>query len=311
MRRVFVTGATGFIGSYLVRQLLGRNIEVAVLVRPESDLWRIADIQDQLTIFIWNGLSVDSFSGTFREFAPDTVFQLGWAGVGNTHRNDVLQQFDNVRFAVELAQLSADCGVQCWIGAGSQAEYGPCDRPISESMLPQPTTLYGAAKLSAMLMTERIAALHEMRHVWVRIFSTYGPLDNDGWMIPGLISKLFKRERPALTAGEQLWDYLHVDDAARAFLQLAESKACGVFNLGSGEALPLRKIIETIRDFIDPTLPLGFGEVPYRPDQVMRLQADITRIESTTEWRPLIPLIIGLQALVESNLQTHGSSGNS
>ena len=303
MRRAFVTGATGFIGSYLVRELLSQNYEVAMLVRAESDLWRIDDVHQRMRHVIWNGTAVDSFAESFREFAPDTVFHLGWSGVGNSHRNQLSQLTDNINVSVALTQLSVECGVQQFVGAGSQAEYGPVNSIIDEHVLPRPTTLYGAAKLSVGILTERIAAIGGMKHAWLRIFSTYGPKDNPQWMLPSLISCLHRGERPALTRGEQLWDFLHVEDAARAFVAAAESHTNGVFNLGSGEANPLRKVIEMVRDLINPALPLGFGEVPYRPDQVMCLQADIMRITSETGWRPQTPLLEGLAKCVAESFE--------
>jgi nucleoside-diphosphate-sugar epimerase len=117
-------------------------------------------------------------------------------------------------------------------------------------------------------------------------------------MIPSLIRQLLKGEEPSLTAGEQLWDYLHVEDAARAFIAVAERQAEGVFNLGSGAAHSLRTTIETIRDLINPRLPLGFGRVPYRSDQVMRLQADIRRLTLEVDWKPSISLEEGLKDTV-------------
>ena len=303
MRRAFVTGATGFIGSYLVRELLRQNYEVAMLVRAESDLWRIDDVHQRMRHVIWNGTAVDSFAESFREFAPDTVFHLGWSGVGNSHRNQLSQLTDNINVSVALTQLSVECGVQQFVGAGSQAEYGPVNSIIDEHVLPRPTTLYGAAKLSVGILTERIAAIGGMKHAWLRIFSTYGPKDNPQWMLPSLIGCLHRGERPALTRGEQLWDFLHVKDAARAFVSVAESHTNGVFNLGSGEANPLRKVIEMVRDLINPALPLGFGEVPYRPDQVMCLQADIMRITSETGWRPQTPLLEGLAKCVAESFE--------
>ena len=297
MRRAFVTGATGFIGSYLVRELLRQNYEVAMLVRAESDLWRIDDVHQRMRHVIWNGTAVDSFAESFREFAPDTIFHLGWSGVGNSHRNQLSQLTDNINVSVALTQLSVECGVQQFVGAGSQAEYGPVNSIIDEHVLPRPTTLYGAAKLSVGILTERIAALGGMKHAWLRIFSTYGPKDNPQWMLPSLIGCLHRGERPALTRGKQLWDFLHVKDAARAFVSVAESGVNGVFNLGSGEANPLRTVIEMVRDFINPGLPLGFGEVPYRPDQVMCLQADVTRLRQLTGWSPRVPLELGLKEL--------------
>jgi nucleoside-diphosphate-sugar epimerase len=103
---------------------------------------------------------------------------------------------------------------------------------------------------------------------------------------------------PKLTAGEQLWDYLHVSDAARAFVAVAQHRAEGVFNLGSGEAPSLRSTIEHIRDLVSPGAALGFGQVPYRNDQVMRLQAVNSKLRQCTDWQPMVSLNDGLQETV-------------
>src|SRR5205809_3338037 len=115
-------------------------------------------------------------------------------------------------------------------------------------------------------------------------------------MIPYLIDALHHGERPALTLGEQSWDYIYVRDAAEAiYMAAAAGGASGAFNLGSGEAHTLRSVVERVRDLVDPSLPLGFGEVPYRPDQVMHLQADITRLKALTGWHPRTTLDEGLR----------------
>jgi nucleoside-diphosphate-sugar epimerase len=110
--------------------------------------------------------------------------------------------------------------------------------------------------------------------------------------------RLLAGEKPALTKGEQMWDYIYVDDAAAAVMSLIDSNAVGVFNLGSGQAHPLRAIVTMIRDLINPVLPLGIGEIPYRPDQVMHLEADITALTRATAWRPKMSLAQGLQLTV-------------
>jgi nucleoside-diphosphate-sugar epimerase len=90
-----------------------------------------------------------------------------------------------------------------------------------------------------------------------------------------------------------------VADAAEAVLMTAlATDAQGIFNLGSGQARPLREIVETLRDLVKPGAPLGFGEIPYRPDQVMRLEADISRLQNSTGWRPRTALADGLKKTV-------------
>lgn len=284
MKRAFVTGASGFIGAAVVRCLLSRGWEVAFLQRDEVLGQRLQGLQSQLVAIRSSSESVAGFAQQVCEWRPDAVFHLGWAGVGSVHRNDAALQLGNVRFACDLAGLCAECGVQHFLGAGSQAEYGPIDSRITETECPAPTTLYGAAKLSACVMTQRICALAGVRHSWLRIFSTYGPGDNPDWMLPSLIRQLRAGQRPGLTACEQTWDYLHVDDAAAAFEAVAGCAATGIFNLASGVEIPLRQVIETVRDLVNPEAELGFGEVPYRPDQVMRMQVCVDRLRQLTPW---------------------------
>jgi nucleoside-diphosphate-sugar epimerase len=298
--RALVTGATGFVGSYLTRRLLDDGVEVAVLRRPTSDPWRLAPVLGRLRTIEGDLEAQDAVRRPVLDFAPDTVFHLAWHGVGGAARDDAAQIDRNLMATVALARLAAEAGARTWVGLGSQAEYGPYPHAIDERAEARPTTLYGAAKLCAGLLARQVSEAASMRFIWLRLFSSYGPLDNPEWMIPYLIRSLLRRERPALTAGEQRWDFLYVDDAAEAIVAVARCPAAaGFFNLGSGEAPPLRSTVERVRDAIDPQLPLGFGEVPYRSDQVMHLQADIRRLQSVTGWRPQTDLSVGIGETVE------------
>ena len=139
-----------------------------------------------------------------------------------------------------------------------------------------------------------------LRFAWLRLFSAYGAMDDRSWLIPHVILTLLRGERPSLILDEQRCDYLYVEDAVEAIWRAAITPgAQGIFNLGSGEAYTIRSIAERIRDLIDPSLPLGFGEVPYRPDQIMHLQADITKLKKATSWKPRTSIDDGLRQTVE------------
>ena len=298
VKRVLVTGASGFLGSALVRRLIAEGVHVAVLQREDKPGRRLHDVLARVELLAATTKTPKCLREGLLRSRPDTVFHLGWGGVASSYRNDAAMQVANVEDAVQLATLCVDCGVEHFVGAGSQAEYGPRDHEIFESECPSPTTMYGAAKLAAAVLTERLCDLGGVKHSWLRVFSTYGPDDNPDWMIPSLIRQLGRGVRPALTAGEQRWDYLYVDDAAAAFAAVAKARVGGIYNLGSGEAIPLRGLIERIRDIIDPSLDLGFGEIPYRPDQVMHLQANIDKLKANTAWAPETPLEKGLSATI-------------
>ena len=195
-------------------------------------------------------------------------------------------------------KLATACGCRQWIGLGSQAEYGNANRILDETAPLLPTTLYGKAKLAA--GNEALSRCHtaEMAGAWLRVFSTYGPGDHPHWMIPHVIREFLQGRAPQVTRCEQQWDYIFVADAARAIVSVADGKTSGVFNLGSGQAWPLKKILETIRAELKTPVQPAYGAIPYRPDQVMHLQADISRLHAATGWTPQVGLEDGIRRTV-------------
>lgn len=302
--RVLLTGATGFIGAHLLRLLIQKPCVTAVLLRKEARPWRVADLLQKVEVIEGDLLHLGPAANRIRGFAPDVVIHTAWAGVGNKFRNESLQIDENLLPTIHFFRACAAAGCRKFIGLGSQAEYGPLNKRISEEDGCRPTTLYGATKLATSILLQNLCEQSGIRFAWLRVFSTYGPQEDPSWLIPYLVRELLAGKRPALTPGGQRWDYLFGPDAAAAIFAVAErDDACGIFNLGSGEAHALREIIEMIRDMIDPKLPLGFGEAPYRPDQVMHLEADITRLQTATGWTPATKLKDGLQQTVEWHKQ--------
>ena len=235
--RALVTGATGFLGSHLVERLVDDGADVAVLVRPTTDPWRISRCLEQITPIPGDLTKLDECSGEIARFAPDVVFHLGWHGVDNAHRNDVRQIEVNLGATARLAQLAIRVGCRAFVGTGSQAEYGPQNCRLPESAATMPTTMYGAAKLAAYHLCRVMMASSRVRFAWVRVFSCYGPKDNPGWLIPSLIESLLTRRRMPLTAGEQLWDCTYAADAAQAIALVGSSELRrGRIQLGFGQS---------------------------------------------------------------------------
>lgn len=310
--RVFMTGTSGFLGRPTARQLAAAGHEVAALVRPDTDPARFGDVADALTLISGSLEDMDSLRAPLSAFAPDTVIHAGWSDVSGAGRN-APAQLRNAVVAAELATLVSEVGVGAFIGIGSQAEYGPMTGAADETHPTRPTSLYGVAKLSAALATEQICLRAGLRWSWLRLFCAYGPRDNPSFLIPTVMRNLVAGECPPLTACTQKWDFLHVDDAAAAVVAVATAPAAaGPFNLGSGEAPPLADTLSLLRDLIDPALPLGFGALPYRPEQLMHLQADIGRLHHATGWRPRLTLAEGLSSTLRwysSQARDHSDAG--
>lgn len=299
MTRVFMTGATGAVGAKVVKNLLARGDDLGILIRKNSDLWRIDDSVPALQYITGALEHPESYRDSLIAFKPEAIIHLAWSGVLGKNRNDLQQVKSNLPGTLALMDESYRAGANSFIGVGSQAEYGALQHIISEDMPTTPTTLYGASKLAAGILCNTYAALHGMRFAWMRLFSSYGPQDSPEWMIPYLILTLLRGEKPSLTACEQKWDYLYQADAADAIATvLHRQSASGIFNLGSGTATPLSDTVEYIKDCINPALPIGWGEIPYRPDQVMHLQANVSRLNAIG-WKPATSLTEGLNKTVE------------
>jgi nucleoside-diphosphate-sugar epimerase len=226
---------------------------------------------------------------------PEATVHAAWQGVFHD-RND-RQQFANVPAAVEMLEASIAAGCRCWIGIGSQTEYGPWPDNAREETLPKPVTAYGAAKLAACLQTQEICRRAGVRFVWLRLVSVYGPEDNLDWVVPFVGRTLLEGKSPALTSGEQHRDFLYVEDAADAICAVVQNeRAEGIYNLASGHAPQLRETLERLRDLIDPALPLGFDEKS--SDAVTHLRADPSRLCMATGWQARTSLEEGLRRTV-------------
>ncbi|MDO8646073.1 MAG: NAD(P)-dependent oxidoreductase [Candidatus Planktophila sp.] len=291
--RVFVTGSSGFLGSWICR-VLSAGHEVIALVRPSSDTYRLTDI-DGLQI---ERRESDGWAGFISAEKPDVLILADWWGVGNHDRNDA-RQFENIERMEIIAVAARDAGVGLVIGVGSQAELGPVSNRITEDLPDNPTTEYGKAKVTARKIIQSSLVESKTRFAWLRIFSTYGPCDTDTWLIPQLIDTLTKGEVMNLTKGEQEWSYLHAFDLARAFEAVIESEAMsGVVNVGNPQTVILKEAVHVVADQLGAQGLLGFGNLAYRPDQVMKLEPACESLTSIG-WKPIVSFENGIAQTIQ------------
>lgn len=332
MKRAIVTGATGMIGTALIKELLRSNIEVTAIVRPDSDrkdrlageIAKLGDVQENFHIALLNlsDLGEDeaevalrrTFGGDKSALANvsaestadgdicDMFFHLGWEGTFGASRNDKELQDKNVKNTLDAVWLAYKLGASVFVGAGSQAEYGRVQdgTKLSASTPTHPENEYGRGKLKAGIDSRAVCKALGIRHIWCRILSVYGPGDGSKTMIMSGIYSLLRGERPKFTKGEQLWDYMYVEDTAKAMVLLAERGEDGsVYPLGSGSVRPLREYMEIIRDNTNKNAELGIGEIEYAPGQVMYLCADISDLRKDVGFEPTTPFEDGIQKTID------------
>lgn len=301
MKRAIITGATGAIGTALIKELIKNNVEIMIFCRKDSK--RINQIPNHHLVDIRH-YSLKELKNIRNNINKqyDIFYHLGWDGTNGDARNDMYLQNKNVEFSLDAVKLAKEYGCHTFIGIGSQAEYGRRNEVLNENTPTFPENGYGIAKLCAGYMTRELSHSLGMKHVWVRVLSVYGPNDGKQSLIMTLINKLKNKEIFKCTEGEQIWDYLYSDDAAKALFMIGNKVFDGkTYVLGSGEKKYLKEYILDVKDLIDSKGIIEFGALNYSEKQVMYLCADIRELEKDVGWKPETSFREGIESLLSIN----------
>lgn len=300
IRTVVMTGATGAVGQALCRLLLSKEIEIYAPCRKESRRVKNLPQHPLLHIVSCDLSELQTLPLRLPELRADVFYHFGWAGNDGSNRDNTAIQAENIQYTLDACEAAAQLGCTVWIGTGSQAEYGRVNTALTAETPCFPEIGYGIAKLCAGQFSRLECRKRGIEHIWTRLLSVYGPYEQATSMTVSTITKLLSGETPAMTAGEQIWDYLYADDAAEALLRMAYCGHDGaVYPLGSGSARPLREYVEELRDAVDPAAEIRFGAVPYAPNQIMHLEADIRALTADTGFIPQVSFSDGIRRTVE------------
>lgn len=296
--RVVLTGATGFMGRAVTADLLQHGHQVAALVRPDSKVEKLEN-EAAVTRIAYTSLLSPAVVDALAQWAPDAMIHLAWKGVGSGERSGAHHFTENLPFTLDSIVLAQQAGCRQWIGTGSQAEYGPANRKLSEEDTCHPVTAYGKAKLATGIAALGLCEALHIRGAWGRVFSVYGPGDHPQTFISYLLHCFARQQVPALSSCNQRWDYLYLTDAAAAITSLMAQPCTGIYNIGSGATVALREVVESIKTQMGAKTFAGYGAKP--DGQLIHLEADITRLQDATGWRPKTLLAEGLARTIQSH----------
>lgn len=285
--RSIVTGATGFIGTALCRELLEQGEQVTAVIRPDSGkreklemLSKEKEAYDGLLQIVEAELSELNRLDTEYHVRADCFYHLAWNGSSGNGRNDFDMQCSNIRYTAEAIRTAKACGCRKFIGAGSQAEYGVVHGTAREDdTAPHPFMMYGAAKLAAYQMGQVLAGQIGIKLVWPRIYSIYGVGENPGTLVNYVIDTLQKGEVPELSPCENMWNFMYITDCVRALRMLGETEAAeGIYHVASEDTRILREFVEELRDIVAPGSKLCFGAKQSDPRRTFWLEPDVGRL---------------------------------
>ncbi len=300
MKSIAVTGATSMIGVALIKQCIQNNIQVLALIRPGTKRIDRLPVSDLITAI---NCDLDALNSVQINFTGiDIFYHIGWSYTDKEGRKSPELQERNVQYTLDAVRLAHKLGCKRFVGTGSQAEYGRVKSIIGPQTPVNPETAYGVAKYASGKLSQFECENLGIEHIWIRVFSVYGTNDNEGTLLTTFISKVQANEQMQLTKCEQIWDFLHEDDAGCALFLLGEKGNTGkIYCLGSGIRSSLLSFLETAKNIVNPLYQLSAGTLPYSEQQVMFLCADISSLTKDTGWQPVISFEEGIRKIYEKN----------
>ena len=306
-RNAIVMGGTGFIGSWLIRDLLRHHYSVTVLVRTvptleeQEKLWGGAE--DKRNITIYRAEDISELKGSEMEW--DVFYFLAWSGVEPEYKNDASLQISNITYALEAMVSAKELNCQKFIATGTVAEYVFCENIIDINEKPAPGDFYGAIKVSVHYMLDVLSRQISMDFIWAVLPSTFGPGRKGNNIITYTISTLLKGETPRYGDLEQLWDFLYVTEVAKALRLIGEKGIVGkIYGIGSGHYRKLKDYVKEIRDCINPELELDIGVLPEMSCRTFSSCVNIFDLINDTGFQIQVPFQEGIKRTVDSMRQT-------
>ncbi len=293
MKRVLVTGVTGFVGRHVVAPLLARGYEVHGVASgarpmPPSVAAHAADL-----------LAPGAVETLVAATRPTHLLHLAW--VANPGR--AMMSLDNLRWAaasLELYRAFAQHGGRRAVLAGSCAEYDWDCTQLDEAGTPlRPRTIYGVAKNSVRALVEAVAPQAGVSTAWARLFFLYGPYESPGRLVSDIAAAIAAGRTVETTAGTQERDFLHVTDAGEALVQLLDGAVTGAVNVASGQCVPVRRIAEMLGELSARPDLIAIGARPTPVGEAPRLAAAVTRLRDEVGFSPRFGLREGLDATLQ------------
>jgi UDP-glucose 4-epimerase len=303
-----VTGASGFIGSALVRRLLDHKVDVTCLTRTRS-LKTHERVLAPAKVVAVDSYQVEQLISAIGTAGPDIVYNLASYGVRQQDRDPELLIEGNVGLMGNLLRAAAYWRVHKFIHVGSCAEYGfPAveGELISENQRLAPASTYGAAKASSTLYGAALANQLEVPFMTLRLFGVFGVGESEERIVPYLINCLRHDFAANLTPGDQTRDLLYISDVVDALLTAcgSDSSTCeGVYNVCSAKAIRIRQLGTQVADALNkPYNLLHWGMRQYRKDEPMWLVGDNSRFVGETGWHPKVTVKEGINRMIDDSM---------
>ncbi len=296
MKKALVTGANGFVGSALVRDLINNGIEVIALDREDCN----NNIPEGVR-FVAHELAE---SGKLPELIADrdidVFYHFAWVGSAGPARADTALQLNNAQWTIDCLRAAKEMGCPRFVSAGSIMEHETIAAVYKQGNKPGVGYIYGSGKLVAHAMCQCVAAEIGIDLMWAKITNAYGAGELSPRFVNTTIRKIINDEPLQFTSGTQNYDFVYIDDVARAFRMIGENgKPFCHYLIGSSNAKPLREFILEMKESIAAEKEFIFGNVPFTGVNMPLEEFDCSITERDTGFKAEISFGEGVKRTME------------
>ena len=298
MKKVIVTGANGFVGSALVKELVKNDVEVLAMDMPGCN--GNLPVCDKVKFL---PLALDNIS-SLKDLIDDRDFEcfyhFAWAGSAGAARADTKLQLQNAQWTIDCLRAAKEVGCKKFVAAGSIMEHETMAAAFAAGNKPGLGYIYGSGKLVAHTMAMSVAADIAIDLVWAEITNAYGVGELSPRMVNTTIRKVIKGEEPQFTAGTQNYDFVYIDDVAKAFYLIGKNgKPFNEYLIGSSNAKPLKEFLLEMKAAIAPDLNFIFGDIPFTGINLPLEKYDCSKTEKDTGFKAQISFGEGCRRTME------------
>ena len=288
MKRVIVTGATGFVGANLARRLLNEGNEVHLLVRPNYTAWRIEEISQHVRLHKLQSHEAESVTRVVSEIRPEWIFHLAAHGAYSWQTDLEQMVLTNIQGTINLVNACLQTGFEAFINIGSSSEYGFKDHAPAESDPLEPNSHYAVTKAAATMFCRYTAQSRGVHLPTLRLYSVFGPYEDPGRLLPTLIQRGLKGELPSLVDPDVARDFVYVDDVVEACLLAARVRPRewgAIYNVGTGVTTTLREVVNVARRVMNIGAEPVWNTMPNRSWDTNVWVSDNRKIGSELHWQ--------------------------
>lgn len=298
MQKVIVTGANGFVGSALVKEFVKNDVEVLAMDMPGCNgNLPVCDKVKFLPLALDN---ISSLKDLINDRDFDCFYHFAWAGSAGAARADTKLQLQNAQWTIDCLQAAKEVGCQKFVAAGSIMEHETMAAAFASGNKPGLGYIYGSGKLVAHTMAMSVAADIGIDLVWAEITNAYGVGELSPRMVNTTIRKVIKGEEPQFTAGTQNYDFVYIDDVAKAFYLIGKNgKPFNEYLIGSSNAKPLKEFLLEMKAAIAPDLNFVFGDIQFTGINLPLEKYDCSKTEKDTGFKAQISFGEGCRRTME------------